>query len=343
MLEKNSLSASLSLAALLYLTACSPFAHLTEANNTLEGAHGPKAADCGQCHIEQFREWQASSHAQSFVNPHFQAALSDGGGDSCLGCHIPETIRTNGESPAPRRYNREDGVSCIACHLNQGTMTGPEPESALFTPHPVVAQPAFFRNSGLCGSCHADTFADWQASRLAQPTIPTCQECHMPQVIRTATKGTNLFSKALVAFEDSRPTRRHTFGLAHLVDIPGAIRMEFLGWQPAPLNILQLSVTNTLPHALPTGSFRSRQTYLALYLYSPGHTLLAENHVALVGPNLPPLKPGEQRLLFVRLAPTNDAPTAIPSLLTVKFRLEPRENEAELILSTREFPLPFTP
>ena len=126
-------------------------------------------------------------------------------------------------------------------------MTGP------FSPHPVSAQPDFFRNSGLCGTCHTETFSDWQASRHAQPATPTCQECHMPQVVRTATKGSNPFSKALVAFEYSHPTRRHTFGLSHLADLPGAVRMELQDWQPAPRDILQLAITNTLPHTLPAG------------------------------------------------------------------------------------------
>lgn len=163
----------------------------------------------------------------------------------------------------------------------------------------------------------------------------------MPQVVRTATKGSNLFSKALVAFEDSRPTRRHTFGLAHLVEMPGAVRLEFTGWQPAPFNILQLSLTNTLPHSLPTGSFRFRPAHLAVRLYSQDRTLLAENLVALVEEKLPPLKPGEQRQLVIRLAPAHDAPP--PCLLTVELRLDPSGNQAGMILATHAIPLSDTP
>ncbi|MFH1020236.1 MAG: multiheme c-type cytochrome [Pseudomonadota bacterium] len=341
MLEKPALPAALCLAALLCLAACSPFAHLTEVNNTIGEAHGPKAADCGDCHLEQFGEWQASAHAQAFANPRFQAVLTGGADESCLGCHVPDTIRTNNEPPAPRRYNRQDGVSCAACHLSRGAMTGPEPESALLTPHPVTVQPEFFRNSGLCGTCHTETFSDWRASRRAQPATPTCQECHMPQVVRTATKGGNLFAKALVAFEESRPTRRHTFGLAHLAGMPGAVRTELLAWQPGPLNILQLSITNTLPHLLPAGSFRSRQVHLAVRLYNPERTLLAENLVPLAGENLPPLKPGEQRLVFIRLAPRQDAPPS--SLLGVELRLGPNGNQGGMVLAASELPLPLAP
>ncbi len=341
MFAKHTFPATLGLTALLCLAACSPFAHLTEADNTLGEAHGPKAADCGQCHIEQFGEWQGSAHAQAFMNPRFQAALTEGADESCLGCHVPDTVRTNGKPPAPRSYQREDGVSCAACHLSQGAMTGPEPESGLFAPHPIAVAPEFFRNSSLCGTCHTETFSDWQSSRLAQPATPTCQECHMPQVIRTATKGSNFLSKGLVAFEKSRPTRRHTFGLAHLADLPGAVRMEMTGWQPAPLNLLQLSLTNTLPHTLPTGSFRSRPAHLVVRLYSPAHTLLAENIVPLVGENLEPLKPGEQRQIVIRLAPAQGAP--LPSLLVVELLLAPNQNQAAITLASREMPLPHAP
>ena len=342
MLKENALPAVLCLTALLCLAACSPFAHLTEADNTLGEAHGPKAADCGQCHLEQFDEWQGSAHAQAFMNPRFQSALTDGADESCLGCHVPDTVRTDGQPPAPRRYQREDGVSCAACHLNQGAMTGPEPESGLFAPHPVAVEAEFFRDSGLCGICHTETFSDWQASSQVQPATPTCQECHMPRVIRTATKGSNLFSKGLVALRESRPTRRHTFGLAHLADLPGAVRMELTGWQPAPLNLLQLSLTNTLPHTLPTGSFRSRPAHLVVRLYSPARTLLAGNIVPLVGENLEPLKPGEQRQMVIRLAPPQGAP--LPSLLVVELLLAPpNQNQAEITLASREIPLPLAP
>ena len=343
MLEKTAFPAALCLTTLLCLSACSPFAHLTEVNNTLGEAHGPKAVDCGQCHIEQFGEWQASAHAQAFLNPRFQAALAEGADDSCLGCHVPDTIRTNGEPPQPRRYNRQDGVSCVACHLSQGAMNGPEPKSALFAPHSVSVQPEFFRNSALCGTCHTETFSDWKESRQSQPETPTCQECHMPQVTRTATKGSNLFSKALVAFEDSPSTRMHTFGLSHLADLPGAVRMELLRWQPAPLNILQLTITNSLPHTLPTGSFRSRPVHLAVRLYSHDHVLIAGNLAVLVGDKLPPLKPGEQRQILIRLAPTPDAPTATANVCAVELRLDPIINQTGITLSAREIPLPGAP
>lgn len=163
----------------------------------------------------------------------------------------------------------------------------------------------------------------------------------MPQIVRTATKGSNLFSKGLVAFEESRPTRRHTFGLAHLAGMDGAVRMEVTGWQPAPLNLLQLSLSNTLPHALPTGSFRSRQVHLLVCLYSPDRTLLAKNLVPLTGENLEPLQTGEQRQIVIRLAPAQAPPTG--SMLTMELRLAPLGNQAELTLAASEFPLPHAP
>ena len=352
MLGKTTFPYTQCLTALLCLTAaaCSPFAHLTEANNALGEAHGPKAADCGQCHIEQFGEWQTSAHAQAFMNPKFQAALADGADDSCLGCHVPDTVRTNGESPVPRRYNLQDGVSCAACHLSQGAMTGPEPTSALFSPHPVAVQPDFFRNSDICGTCHTETFADWQTSRATRPTTPTCQECHMPQVVRTATKGSNPFSKALVAFEDSHSTRRHTFGFGHLAGTSGLIDIKLLGWQPDKRGQLQLTVRNLLPHTLPTGSFRSRRIWINATLHTKPKTVLepsfflAHGWTVLAGDGLPALAADKTRTLTIPFVFAPDAKSLPPAeLLTVQVMMGPlAEEEEELLLLRKEFLLPIS-
>ncbi|MCX5875618.1 MAG: multiheme c-type cytochrome [Deltaproteobacteria bacterium] len=348
MLKKIANPAALCLAALLCLAACSPFAHLTEVNNTLGEAHGPKAVDCGQCHIEQFGEWQASAHAQAFVNPRFQAALADGADDSCLGCHVPDTVRANGEPPVPRNYHRQDGVSCVACHLDKGAMTGPEPESALFTPHPIAVQPEFFRTSGLCGTCHTETFRNWQASRSNHPATPTCQECHMPPVVRTATKGSNPFSKALVAFEESRPTRRHTFGLAHLAEIPGLIEIKMLGWQPEKSSPLQLSVRNLLPHSLPTGSFRTRRIWIKTTLHTQPKTVLepslflGHGWTTLAGDGIPALAADEARTLTIPIILAPGASLTSAELLTVQVLLGPLAEEEDLPMLRKEFILPGT-
>ncbi|MCX5864125.1 MAG: multiheme c-type cytochrome [Deltaproteobacteria bacterium] len=348
MLEKNGFPAALCLGALLCLSACSPFAHLTEVNNTLGEAHGPKATDCGQCHIEQFGEWQESAHAQAFVNPRFQAMLIDGADDSCLGCHVPDTVRTNGQIPTPRNYHRQDGVSCAACHLSQGTMTGPEPESALFSPHPIAVQPEFFRTSGLCGTCHTETFSDWQASRSSKPATPTCQECHMPQIVRTATKGSNLFSKTLVAFEESRPTRQHTFGFGHLAGTPGLIEIKLLGWQPEKGGPLQLSVRNLLPHKLPTGSFRTRRIWINATLHTQPKTILepslflGHGWIVLAGDGIPALAAEEARTLTIPIILAPGASLTSAGVLTVQVLLGPLAEEEELLLLRKAFILPIS-
>ncbi|MFZ5775661.1 MAG: multiheme c-type cytochrome [Thermodesulfobacteriota bacterium] len=330
-------------AAILLLAACSPFGHLTSVNHDGPAAHGPRAAECGQCHIEQHREWQTSSHAHAFGNPRFQAALA-GSGEECLGCHAPATVRTGGVSPQPRRYHREDGVSCLACHLDKGTMTGPGEESALFTPHPVRQESAFFRDSALCGSCHQETFAAWQASSRATPATPTCQECHMPAVSRTATQGTNPFSRALVSFEAVQASRRHTFGFAHLAGAPGLVEMSPLpGWRPTKNTALSLAVRNQLPHPLPAVGYRSRSVRVTVRLRGQDGTLLGQGSTVLgQGDGASFLSPGENRILSIPMAVAPAAATQ-PVTLAAALVLLPLGDEGDLTLAQTEFPLPPPP
>lgn len=326
---------------LLLAAGCSPFAHLTRVDLGGPAPHGPLATDCGQCHIEQHQEWQASAHATAFTNPRFQAAIA-GNGEECLGCHAPETVRTKGAAPQARRYHLADGVSCVACHLDQGAMTGPEAGSALFTPHPIRQDQPFFHDSALCGTCHQETFAAWQASSRANPATPTCQQCHMPEVSRTATKGTNPFSRALVAFEAAQPARRHTLGVSHLVGTPGLVAMEVTTWQPLTKAPLQLTVRNLLPHPLPAGLFRNRTVRVRVTLHGRSRAVLGQGEAELAK-NSNALNPGEVRTLAIPLALAPGATPTADATLTAELLLLPLAEEAALALASREFPLPPPP
>ncbi|MGV1099764.1 multiheme c-type cytochrome [Thiovibrio sp. JS02] len=323
----------------LLLPACSPFSHLTTVENNGLHPHGPEAQDCGGCHIEQYQEWQGSAHAQAYRNPRYQAILAEGVDDACLGCHVPATVPAGGEPPAPRRYNLADGVSCLACHLREGRMLGPEAGSALANPHPIQAEPEFFRGAALCGSCHTEAYADWQASRQAGPALPTCQECHMPRVFRTATQGSNLFSRILVSFEKARPTRRHSFAFTHLAEMNSAVRLALADWQPNRADTLGVTVTNLLPHRLPAGYFRNRPARLQVTLLDREEAILARGQIPLSAGDTP-LAAGEARLLAVPLSPET-GPTKNPAAqAAVELILGSLAHEPELVLARARFSRP---
>ena len=75
--------------------------------------------DCRQCHAEIWDQWEASSHARSWKDPHVQAAFQHFGFDrKCQSCHAPVPVLTTGPDVpvALRTGEQESGVHCLSCH-----------------------------------------------------------------------------------------------------------------------------------------------------------------------------------------------------------------------------------
>ncbi len=111
----------------------------------------------------------------------------------------------------------------------------------------------------------------------------------MAKVTRTSTRGTNMFSKLLVSFEDTHEVRSHTIDLATLTNFPGAVRIDTTR---APYNQLQIRITNQLPHNLPGGEYTESSLMLVLL---PKHTVnmpLPPSATLLVSDTDNPLQPG---------------------------------------------------
>jgi hypothetical protein len=166
-------------------------------------------SDCGQCHAEQFAQWQTSRHAHSF-SPGLVGQLltySTAETAECLQCHAPLAEQREAFEAARDRgvaaFVPEDGLaaagnSCGGCHLRLYRHYGPprrgtgiaRPSGA--APHGGALQTKFFETSAFCSICHQfpaslavngkpleNTYIEWQASPQAARGI-TCQSCHMP-------------------------------------------------------------------------------------------------------------------------------------------------------------------
>jgi hypothetical protein len=230
------------------------------------GADLPAAGDCERCHQEVYREWEGSLHAAAWRSEAFQRASAGARAQECVGCHAPAPFRA-ADAPAVRDAHRDEGVTCVSCHLSPAaadaplTMRGPVTRSSPVEIHPVVAGDPTYRSSELCGTCHRATFSEWSAAAApAAGAKETCQGCHMPAVRRTveSVHDERAYSTLLVALERKEDLRRHTFALPeperdHValdVHAPDGVRLE-------------ARVENRLPHALPTGQFGRRQLALA--------------------------------------------------------------------------------
>jgi hypothetical protein len=166
--------------------------------------------DCGQCHVEQFAQWQTSRHAHAFSPGLVGQLLTFGAAETaeCLQCHAPLAEQRSAFEAARAAEHaalRDEqglaaaGNSCGGCHLRQHRRFGPPQRgtgatgmSALPAPHGGVFRTKFFESAEFCSNCHQfaaefavngkpleNTYEEWRASPQAAQGA-TCQTCHMP-------------------------------------------------------------------------------------------------------------------------------------------------------------------
>jgi len=244
--------------ALFWIGSC---AFHDETLTTVE-IKAPTAAECGQCHVDIYEEWHSSKHAAAFANRSFRELTLDYQVETCLPCHIPETVATEGKGIRARHYYRDEGVTCIACHLIDGEHHGPFFSSGMTTPHATQADPDFYFEADLCGTCHQGTFESWSAVRGRDPAVRTCQQCHMAPVRRKLTQATDLVSGVFVALHDEFDLRRHTFD-ARIVPEVDAVGFAIESSSGSG-DRGSVRVTNLLPHPIPTGDYGFRKAILTV-------------------------------------------------------------------------------
>jgi hypothetical protein len=194
----------------------------------------------------------------AFVNPITVATIAKqpkDRQDACRACHAPTLIHQKGriQPPGLREKNREDGVTCASCHLDEnGSIHGKYDLSA---PHPTIQDERFMPSNSaeLCAACHqADrmapdfqTVAEWKTD--FSPRDPrTCRDCHMPPAERLLSE----------IFPD-RPKRqigKHLFAGGHaqpMLQQAAALMIEMSESDP---RTIQLVIANTgAGHSIPSG------------------------------------------------------------------------------------------
>lgn len=166
------------------------------------------SARCGQCHQQIYETWERSLHAQSAMDPIFQASymqayLETAGKarEICLRCHAPAAV-LSGDLEMRQPLSRE-GIPCDFCHsvvsvdlkrrdqpfrlMLDGVKRGPLPDAV--SPAHKVAKSELHKSAEFCAGCHEyvnpagvpilSTYSEWKASWQAK-IGKTCQDCHMP-------------------------------------------------------------------------------------------------------------------------------------------------------------------
>ena len=149
--------------------------------------HGVKslsARECAGCHEKEHSEWLGSAHSRSVTEPVFTAAFKSEPRALCRSCHSPlleqhpilisslkrkPTVLITGFEMLPTSqherahikepnpdYNESlmrEGVTCVTCHVRDGTVLTSNPTAAAGVPHALSYSP-LMRKADFCGGCH---------------------------------------------------------------------------------------------------------------------------------------------------------------------------------------------
>ncbi len=236
----------------------------------VDGVGSLSASACGACHSEQYAEWQASMMAQAWTDPVFQHDFAHRGEPYyCRNCHTPlqnqqpsivegieqlrpSLVAATRDNPSYDEGLRDEGVTCVVCHLVDGHIAGPHDVSSPPAPHPVAPDDGFSR-AELCERCHqmpilpltrldrplTDTHAEWREWKQQTGRTESCVDCHMPAVQRPLMPGM-----------PAREGRRHTFPGGWDDDlVRSSVRLDGLNLDGRELSV-QLS--NLAGHRVPS-------------------------------------------------------------------------------------------
>jgi predicted CXXCH cytochrome family protein len=122
-----------------------------------------KKGECADCHEDFQMSWQNGPHGHAKDDPIFVNAWTDQGKPgACLTCHVTGYDEATG-------IWKEDGVSCSACHTDEG---GEHPRTTM----------SLDPTSNTCGACHTDSrfvMESWKGSTHFQKGMD-CTTCHDP-------------------------------------------------------------------------------------------------------------------------------------------------------------------
>ena len=256
------------------------------------------ARECGECHTEIYREWLTSMHAEAWTDPYYQVDfVFDGSQQICLNCHIPlknqqENLVTGfrdrerfkpilAPNPDFDPELRQEGVTCVVCHVRDGVIIGPYGDTD--APHPSHRDPAMTGGIGVCRQCHVVSGKRWDTFYRIPPcgTVAEieaggvgkeidCVGCHMEPVNRPLVDGAS-----------SRPGGRHLFRGGHSPDtVRAALQVDFaLTTERDGGRRATVTLTNTgADHYLPTGT-PDRHLTVEFRLREEGKVVREKEHV----------------------------------------------------------------
>ena len=221
--------------------------------------------NCKKCHLDNYEEWEKSTHAKSWKNPVFQEAIKNlpDKGEACARCHAPDSVLLTGVEKLPnaRKDARDYGVNCLTCHMDGKKYFGPHASKG----HGGVVVMPEYLDAKWCSCCHGQPEVnkahDQWTSYLESPSAGgevSCQECHMPKIEREMVKS----KKKLKDVQPARTCRKHSFEGAFAV---GKAEAAAVVEAKSEAQKLKVSVKAKTGHSLPASEGRETRLEIAFH------------------------------------------------------------------------------
>ena len=251
-----------------------------------------RAADCGACHPQQYRDWTTTVHSRAWTEPYFQADWAfDGRQQVCRNCHTPLDRQQENRVLGFRDRAKwdpvlapnsdfdlalqQEGVTCAGCHLREGKILGPGKSAN--APHPTEK---FSDPNEVCLRCHVVQGNRWDTF-YKMPPCGTVAEIAAAEGRLKARSGEYTVRNVagLGCVQCPMPEGRHLWRGGH---DPAMVRAALsASLSQSSGRSAQLVLENTgAAHFLPTGT-PDRHLSVSLRALDAGGRLLAETSATL--------------------------------------------------------------
>ena len=242
----------------------------------------------------EYTEWKGSAHSRAYVSESFRKVTSQYKVKECLTCHVTNPIYDAKELTI-RDHNREEGVSCVVCHLTpEQQIAGP---LTVLPAHSVKMNDPYYKSSKLCGTCHEEHFQEWEKFSNSKKKTgkgqieKTCQDCHMPEVKR------KLITKGIFQYAHwEQQGKKHTFAIEVEPDkdVPWfRAEAKFENQEKGKFEV-DLQFSHALPHSFPSGIFGFKAIDLIVSVKNAEGRTMEEQIMTIYAENKKGIKPGKQ-------------------------------------------------
>jgi len=211
---------------------------------------------CGKCHKTAYANWSKSRHKVAFTNKLYKESHRKEPHIWCVNCHAPLHEVGTGINDMRSRIQKEDGVSCIVCHVREKkiiTASIPQKKPGKTYAHKYEIIPQM-KEAKFCGECHQFNFPTAASARNARGIIKYTNQVMQNTLNEYLTSGFIDRSNCQDCHLQPRSRNSHLFNGGHDIELLKKSLFVSIKKIKTSDDLYKLTVYSMgIGHAFPTG------------------------------------------------------------------------------------------